>query len=86
MAGGGIFSQKISQFLEFFLNFTSLYLNFPCYYCSIYLKRQLEHSGLRPDTSSLVLIDARFEDLIFDVNSLQQNIQSSRNVQQLKSY
>ena len=27
---------------------------FKCYYCSINLKRQSEHSGLRPDTSSLV--------------------------------
>ena len=26
-----------------------------CGYCSINLKRQSEHSGLRPDTSSLVL-------------------------------
>ena len=31
-----------------------LNLFFLCYYCSIKLKRQLEHSGLRPNTSSLV--------------------------------
>ena len=30
------------------------HLIFPCYYCSIDLKRQSEHSGPRPDTSSLV--------------------------------
>ena len=36
------------------INFTLLQLNFPCFYCSIDLKRQSEHSGLRPDTSSLV--------------------------------
>ena len=27
-----------------------------CYYCSINIKRRSEHSGLRPDTSSLVCI------------------------------
>ena len=35
-------------------HFNSLHLIFPCYYCSINLKRQSQHSGLRPDTSSLV--------------------------------
>ena len=37
-----------------------LRLNFSFYYCSIDLKRQSEHSGLRPDTSSLVLFIAKF--------------------------
>ena len=36
--------------------FFILYLIFLCYYCSIKFKRQSEHSGLRPDTSSLVTI------------------------------
>ena len=31
-------------------------LKFPCYYCSIDLKKQSEHSGLRPDTSSFVFL------------------------------
>ena len=30
-----------------------LHVNFLCYYCSIVLKRQSEHSGFRIDTSSL---------------------------------
>ena len=30
-------------------------LKLSCYFCSIDLKRQSEHSGLRPDTSSLVV-------------------------------
>ena len=39
-------------------NFILFYfiLFFSCYYCSINLKRQSEHSGLRPDTSSLVCL------------------------------
>ena len=45
----GMFSQKISKF-----NLILLHLNFSCFYCSIDLKRQSEHSALRPDTSSLV--------------------------------
>ena len=32
-----------------------IHLIFKCYYCSINLKRQSEHSGLHPDTSSLVV-------------------------------
>ena len=44
---GGCFNKKSQTFLF-------LHLNFSCYYCSIDLKRQSEHSGLRPDTSSLV--------------------------------
>ena len=37
-------------------NFILLHLNFSCYCCSIDLKRQSEHSGLPPDTSSFVLV------------------------------
>ena len=33
-----------------------LHLDFLCYYCSINLRKQSEHSGLRLDTSSLVCI------------------------------
>ena len=37
--------------------FIFISFNFLCYYCcSINLKRQSEHSGLRPDTSSLVVL------------------------------
>ena len=51
---GGIFLQKN---LSFFLKsiFFSLSGKMSCYYCSIDLKRQSEHSWLRPDSSSLVL-------------------------------
>ena len=56
MAGGGdVFTKKISNFLEKKFNFTLLHLNFPCYYCSIDLKRHSEHSVLCHDTSSLVV-------------------------------
>ena len=51
--GGDDFVKKI-QILEFFFSFYFITLTFLCYYCSINLKRQSEHSGLRPDTSSLV--------------------------------
>ena len=61
MACGGMFLQKISNFLETIFNVILLHLNFPCYYCSTDFKRQSEHSGLRPDTSSLVV----FVQLIF---------------------
>ena len=53
---GWWFSQKISNFgkIKFSLYFISF--NFLCYYCwSKNLKRQSEPSGLRPDTSSLVV-------------------------------
>ena len=54
MARGGCFSSKTSNLREkkFFL-FYCIYF-FGCYYCSINPKRQSEHSGLLPDTSSLV--------------------------------
>ena len=32
-----------------------LHLIFSCYYCSVELRRQLEHSELHPDTSNLVI-------------------------------
>ena len=47
-----MFLQIFTCFYKF--NFISLHLNFPYYYCSIDLKKQSEHSGLLPDTSSLV--------------------------------
>ena len=53
MACGGMFSQKnLELFRKKIFNSTLLHLNFPCYYCSIDLKRQPEHSGHRPDTIS----------------------------------
>ena len=52
---GGWFSQKCSNFRKnFFFDFVIFHWIFKCYYCSINFKRQSEHSGLRPDTSSLV--------------------------------
>ena len=53
MGGGDDFHKKF-QILEKKIHFILLDLIFLCYYCSINLKRQLEHSRLRPDTSSLV--------------------------------
>ena len=61
MWGDGDDFHKKFQFLEekklfilFFLTFYFLMLLF--YYCSINFKRQSEHSGLHPDTSSLVYV------------------------------
>ena len=59
--GGMIFIKnfenfKIKNFRKKSFHFILFQLIFLCYYCcSINLKRQSEHSGLRPDTSSLVL-------------------------------
>ena len=53
MACGGMSSQKMSKFKTFFY-FVLLHFIFKCYYCSINLKRQSEHSEFCPDTSSLV--------------------------------
>ena len=63
MACGGDDFHKKFQILEkkifFFILF--YFLEFlKCYYCSINLKRQSEHSGLRPDTSSLVAISTEW--------------------------
>ena len=53
---GDNFHKKI-QILEKKFSFFFISFNFLCYYCcSINLKRQSEPSGLRPDTSSLVII------------------------------
>ena len=63
---GDDFIKKI-QILEFFFHLVLFHLIFRCYYCSTNLKRQSEHSGLRPDTSSpvkyndgILLISASF--------------------------
>ena len=48
---GMIFIKK-SQILEKNFHFILFHLIFICYYCSINLKRQSEHSGLCPDASS----------------------------------
>ena len=52
--GGDDFHKKFQSF--FIINFFHcfLYLIFSSDFCFIDLKRQSEHSGLRPDTSSLV--------------------------------
>ena len=52
-----MFLQKISIFFSNYLkkyNITFLQLIFSFYYCSIDLKKHSEHSGLCPDTSSLL--------------------------------
>ena len=51
-----IFIEKFFFGKKFFIlfDFISSFLCCLCYYCSIYVKRQSELSGLRPDTSSLV--------------------------------
>ena len=51
--GGMIFTKNLKKILQFFFIF--LHLIFSFYFCFIDLKRQSEHSGLRPDTSSLVI-------------------------------
>ena len=51
--GGMIFIKKSSNFRKK-NHFVLLHSNFSYSYCSIKLKRQSEHSRLRPDTSSLV--------------------------------
>ena len=51
MACGGMFYKKSQLKIQFYF---FLNLSFSCYYCSIELKRRSEHSGFRPDTSSLV--------------------------------
>ena len=56
---GDDFHKKF-QFLEKKIFILFLHLIFKCYYCSINLKRQSEHSGLCPDTSSLVLFHFNF--------------------------
>ena len=55
MACGVIIVYKKFQILEKKMHFILLQIVFLGYYCSINLKRQPEHSGLRPDTSSLVV-------------------------------
>ena len=57
---GDDFIKKNSNFRIFF-SFHFVLLTFSCYYYSINLKRQSEHSGLRPDMSSLVSIYSRFK-------------------------
>ena len=48
-------SPKKIQILEKKLFHFFFHLFFDCYYCPINLKRQSEHSGLGPNTSSLVV-------------------------------
>ena len=54
---GDDFHKKLISNLRKKNSFHFISFNFLCYYCcSINLKRQSEHSGLRPGTSSLVLV------------------------------
>ena len=53
MACGGMIFKTISNFRK--KNFILFYyIFFIGYYCSLNIKRQSEHSGLCPDTSTLV--------------------------------
>ena len=54
--GGMIFIEKFSNFRKKNFHFILFHLIFFCYHCSINLKRPSEYSGLRPDTSSLVVV------------------------------
>ena len=56
MACGEMIFIKISNFRKKNYSFSFIHLIFYCYYCSINPKRPSEHSGFRPDTSSLVLV------------------------------
>ena len=49
-----IFIKKLQILEDKNFHFVLLHLTFWCYYCPINLERQSEHSGLRPNTSSLV--------------------------------
>ena len=54
MARGGMIFKKSSNFGKKKFHFILLHFIFIGYYCSLNIKKQSEHSGLRPDTSSLV--------------------------------
>ena len=51
------------------------------YYCSINLIRQSEHSGLRPDTSSLVPV---YIALAMPISLVQSVFSGSNNIKKLK--
>ena len=53
---GMIFLKNFKSFRKQNVHFVFIHLIFKCYFCSMNLKRQSEHSGLRPDASSLVPI------------------------------
>ena len=57
----GWFSPKILDLKKkiFFFAFYFFYIFFPCYYCSLDLKRQSKYSGFCPHLSSLVLCSDR---------------------------
>ena len=59
---GMIFTKNLNflDFVKFF--FLLLHLIFSSYSCFIDLKRQSEHSGLHPDTSSLVFFSKSYDD------------------------
>ena len=64
--GENDFHEKLQIFEKSFHSIL-FHLIFSGYYCSINLKRQSEHySGLRPDTSSLVLFSKRSLEKIYE--------------------
>ena len=70
MACGGMIFIKKFQILEKKKSFYFISFNFFMYYCcSINLKKHSEHSGLRPDTSSLVLFDGYLQSIRLMVRS-----------------
>ena len=66
---GDDFHKKL-QILEKKISFNFIAFNFFIgYYCSINIKRQSEHSGLRLDTSSLVIIGENNSRTFFRIKS-----------------
>ena len=59
---GDVFTKNLKFKKSYFI---VLHLNFSCYYCSIDLKRQSEHSRLKLDTSSLVFIVVLLTEALF---------------------
>ena len=68
MACGGMIFIKNFKFWKKQISFCFISFDFLCYYCcSVNLKRLSEHSGLRPDTSSLVKIEESVRIVTFKV-------------------
>ena len=75
MACGGMISQKNFKFSKkkHSFYFISFHLIFFKYRCSINFERQSEHSGLRPDTSSLLglyLLRKKFRGIEFSFQNI----------------
>ena len=67
MACGGMISFKKIKFKKFLFHFILLHFIFIGYYCSLNIKRQSEHSRLRPDTSSLVNFEFKTTVFLSDI-------------------